>query len=234
MGFFSRVENLWKGFLSLFIEGLETENPEIVYEAAINKRIEQYQKLTKAVSGIVYLRNKLQKELEEKTMQLKELELQIPVAVQGGDEDAAVYLIQQKNTLMSEITDIKEELEKTIKEAEEAKSSLISFQGEIEKLKAEKESMLAKRENAKARIQINQQLSSLSTEADIKALDNVRTSIQKLSAQADVLGEIQKGGLTQKLKDIKAKTSTAAARIELEEIKKQMMAQKNMNIEKSM
>ena len=36
MGLWSRVTNLWKGFLSLFIEGIEVENPEIVYEAAIN------------------------------------------------------------------------------------------------------------------------------------------------------------------------------------------------------
>ena len=37
MGFFQRISNLWRGFLSLWISNIEQENPEAVYEAAINE-----------------------------------------------------------------------------------------------------------------------------------------------------------------------------------------------------
>ncbi len=235
MGFFSRVTNLWSGFLSLFVEGLETKNPEIVYESAINQRVQQYQKLMKAVSGIVYLRNKLQKELEEKTAKLKEVQQQLPVAIQQGDDEVSVVLIEQKNSLTSDIERVQSELQKISQQAEDAKTSLIAFQGDIEKLKAEKESMLAKRENAMAQKKIQDQLSNLSVDADLKALSSVRDSINKLEAHVDIAKEINAGGLDYKLKEIKIKTSNASAKNELEEMKKQMNLQQNkINIEKKL
>lgn len=235
MSFVGRLANLWKGFLSLFVEGLEERNPEIVYEAAINERVQQYQRLMKAVSGIVYLRNKLQKELEEKMAKLKDVQLQIPIAIQSGDDEVSLVLIEQKNKLNSEVEGIKAELEKISQQAEEAKASLITFQAEIEKLKAEKDTMLAKRENALAQKKIQEQLSSLSVDADLKALNSVRESIHKLEAQVDIAKEINTSSLDTKLKEIKAKTVNASAKNELEELKKQMMQKnQNINIEKKL
>ncbi len=230
MSFFRRISNLWSGFLSLFVEGLEEKNPEIVYESAINQRVQQYQKLMKAVSGIVYLRNKLQKELEEKTAKLKEVQQQLPIAVQEGDDEVSLVLIEQKNNLTGEIERIKGELEKVSQQAEDAKTSLITFQSEIEKLKAEKETMLAKRENALAQKKIGEQLSNLSVDADVKALNSVRESIHKLEAEVDVSKEIGSTSLDNKLKNIKAKTINTTAKNELEELKKQMNLQQNQNI----
>jgi phage shock protein A len=237
MGFFSRISNLWSGFLSLFVEGLEEKNPEIVYESAINQRVQQYQKLMKAVSGIVYLRNKLQKELEEKMAKMKEVQQQLPIAVQEGDDEVSLILIEQKNNLTAEIENIRGELEKVSHQAEDAKSSLITFQAEIEKLKAEKDTMLAKRENALAQKKIHDQLSSLSVDADVKALSSVRESIHKLEAEVDISKEIGSTSLDTKLKNIKAKTANATAKNELEEMKKQMNMQQqnqNINIEKKL
>ena len=58
MGFFDRLANVWRGFLSLWVSDIENRNPEAVYEAAINERVKKHRELKKAVSGIVYLRNK--------------------------------------------------------------------------------------------------------------------------------------------------------------------------------
>ena len=226
MGFFSRVANVWKGFLGIFVSDLETNNAEAVYESAIEERIKKHRELKKAVSGIVYLRNKLQTELEEKTTALAEIQPQIPVAVEEGEDEAALVLIQKKDELTQAIAQIQVELEKVSAQAEEAKAGLVSFQGEIEKLKREKHEMLAKKANAEARIQVQETLDGLSTDADIRALENVREGIDKLQAEADVGSEIQGSDLDAKLDEIKDKTATASARSQLEEIKKQMAAKK--------
>ena len=55
------------------------------------------------------------------------------------------------------------------------------FQSEIEKLRREKDEMLAKVETAEARIKIQESLDGLSLDADVQALDNVRASIHKKS-----------------------------------------------------
>lgn len=224
MSFFDRLGNLWKGFLSLWISDYENKNPEAVYEAAIEQRKKKYLELKKAVSGIVYLRNKLSEELKQAETELVEVSAQIPVAVQEGEDEAAMVLIQRKDELDGIIATKRAELEKISTQAEEAKSGLLTFQGEIEKLKREKQEMLAKKATAEARISINETLDGMSTDADIKALDNVRESIQKKQAEADVAGEIKGESLDEKLKKIKAKTGNAAARGQLDELKRQMAA----------
>jgi phage shock protein A len=226
MGFFDRIANLWKGFLSLWVSDMETRNPEAVYESAIEERVKKHRELKKAVSGIVYLRNKLSTELEQKERELKEVNVQIPVAIDEGEDEAALVLIQKKDELTRQIEQTRAELEKIAGQAEEAKQGLIAFQGEIEKLKREKEAMLAKKANAEARIQIQESLDGLSTDADIKALDNVREHIGKLQAQADVGGEIQNDSLDSKLARIRAKAGDASARAQLDEYKKQVAARK--------
>ena len=219
-GFFDRLANLWSGFWSLWIGGKERKNPEVVYESAISGRVRQYKQLKKAVSNIIYLRNKLTGELEAKQRELKQVSAQIPIAVDEGEDEVALHLIENKDTLTSQIGGIQAELEKTSNEAEDAKQSLVTFQGEIEKLKKEKQSMLARKENAEARIRIQETLSGLSTDADIKALDNVREHIGKLQAQADMSSELGDASLDSRLKKIRSKAGTAVARAQLEAIKK--------------
>lgn len=234
MGLFARFNNLWKGFISMFIEDVERSNPEIVYQQAINERVTQYQKLMKAVSSIVYLRNKLEKELDSKSRELTEVSAQIPVAIQQNEEQAALLLIEKKNQLVKDIEDVRGELEKVSAQAEDAKAGLVTFQHEIEKLKSERDTMLAKREHAKARLKIQEQLSGLSADAEIRALDSVRESIHKLEAQADISAEIQGSSMDTKLSKIKSATGSAAARAEFDEIKRQMAAQQQAGSEKTM
>ncbi len=226
MGFFDRIGNIWKGFISLWISEVEQSNPEAVYEAAIEERVKKHRELKKAVSGIVYLRNKIAAELEQAEAELNEVQAQIPIAVEEGEDDVALVLLQKKDELEAKIAASQGELGKISIQAEEAKSGLIAFQAEIGKLKREKEEMLAKKANAQARITIQETLDGLSTDADIKALENVREHIDKLQAQADVGAEIKGDSLDDKLSKIKKKTANAAARSQLDELKKQMAARK--------
>jgi phage shock protein A len=220
MSFFERLGQVVRGWFGLKVGELENSNPEAVYEAAIDERVKKHRELKKAVSGIVYLRNKLQAELEQKTKELAEIELQIPIAVEDGEDEVAVVLIEKKDELTASITSISAELEKISAQAEDAKQGLVQFQAEIEKLKREKIEMLAKKANAEARIKIQETLDGLSTDADIKALDNVRETIHKKAAEADVAGEVRGESLDAKLAKIKTKTANASARAQLAEMKK--------------
>jgi phage shock protein A len=226
MGLFDRIANVWKGFLSLWVSDIENRNPEAVYESAIDERVHRHKDLKKAVSGIVYLRNKLSTELETKERQLKQVMTQLPVAIDEGEDEVALVLIQKKDELTASIEGLSHELKKISDQAEDAKTGLLAFQSEIEKLKREKDSMIAAKANAEARIQIQETLDGLSTDADVKALDNVREHIQKLQAEADIGGELQEGSLDAKLAKIKEKAASSSARSQLAEMKRQMDARK--------
>jgi phage shock protein A len=234
MGFFARVVNLLRGFFASAVEDVERDNPDIVYQQAINDRVAQHQKLLGAVASIVTLRNKLQRDQKAKQRELAELAAQIPVAVQQGDEASALILIERKNVVTEELAEVERELGEVSAQADEAKAGLVTFQAEIEKLKAERDRMLAKREQARARLKNQEQLSGLSVQAETRALDSVRESIHKLEAQADVSAEIQGAGMQTKLRQIKEATGTASARAELDAIKRQMAAQQQGGAEKTL
>ena len=172
----------------------------------------------------MYLRNKLTTELETKERELREVNAQLPVAVESGDDEVALLLLQKKNELDTAVASLQVELGKVSKQAEEAKESLVAFQGEIEKLRRERDEMLAKKATAEARIQIQETLDGLSTDSDIKALEGVRENILKTQAQADVGTEIKGDSLDERLKKIKEKTGDVTARSQLDELKRQMAA----------
>jgi len=219
-GFFSRIANLWTGFLSLFVGNIEKENPEAVYEAAIQARKKKYDELKKAVSGIIVLRNKLAKELEEKSAELNELDAQVRMAVETDEDEAALVLLQRKEDAEKRIAEIEGELEQARQDAEDAKASIVTFQAEIEKLQREKAAVLAKLETAEARIKIQETLDGMSLDADIQALDNVRDHVARKQAEADVNAEIGDAEIGSKLKKIQAQAGTASARAKLEALKK--------------
>ncbi|MCB9664530.1 MAG: PspA/IM30 family protein [Alphaproteobacteria bacterium] len=226
MGFFDRIANLWRGFTSLWLGSLEEGNPEAVYEAAINERIKKHKELKKAVSNIVYLRNKLTEDLHEAERELKEVSAQIPVAVEEDEDDVALVLIAKRDELVNHIASVSEELSAVERQAEEAKAGLLQFKAEIQKLQREKEKKLSEKVNAEARIEIQESLSGLSLDADVKALENVRQSIDKLKAEADIGAELEGDGLDAKLAKIKSKARDAAAQAQLDEMKRQLAARK--------
>lgn len=224
MSFFARIWNLLKGMFSGFAGALEENNPEAVYESAINERLAKNKELTKAVSGLIALRNKASAELETKEAKLKETLAMVETAVAENDDEAALNLLDFQAELEKDIERLSAELTKLKEQAEDAKAGLSQFQAEIDKLRREKETMLAAKSNAEARIMIQESLSGLSMEADTRALDNVRQGIEKLKAEADIGAELEDNSLDKRLAEIKAKTNSNAAKAKLEEMKRQRAA----------
>ena len=69
----------------------------------------------------------------------------LSIAVETNQDDLAVVLIQKKNALEQRgRASSRRDLDTAQKDADSAKSSLMTVQGEIKKLKAEKDNMLAK------------------------------------------------------------------------------------------
>ena len=99
MGFFSRVGNLWKGFLSLWISDIEKDHPEIAYENAINSMIEKYAKLKSATAAIIRRRDDLDERYKKATAEMAQTEAELGTAVEMNQDDLAVVLIQKKNGL---------------------------------------------------------------------------------------------------------------------------------------
>src|SRR5258706_7777510 len=97
MGVISRIANLWRGFLSLWIADIEKEHPEIAYENAINSMVEKYTKLKNATAAIIRRREDVDARFKAATKELAQTEAELGVAVETNQDDLAVVLIQKKN-----------------------------------------------------------------------------------------------------------------------------------------
>ena len=225
-GFFRRVANLWNGFVSLWISDIEKDHPEIAYENAINGMIEKYSKLKKATAAIIRRREDTSERLSAASKELAQVSADLNVAVETNQDDLSVVLIQKKNTLDKEVTELKADLDIAQKDADSAKASLMTVQGEIKKLKAEKDNMLAKMASAQARIRINEQLEGLSVDAEVKALENVREHIKNTISEANLGSELKSTDLDERLKGLRQASGDVTAKQQLAELKAASAAKK--------
>ncbi len=218
-GFFSRLSNLWRGFLSLWISDLEKKNPAIAYENSINSMIEKYQTLKRATAAIIRRREDLESRHTARSRELAQAEADLETAIDAEQDDLALVLISRKDALAAEVNELNEELEMAKNDAEDAKASLLDVQAEINKLRQEKGRMLARMESANARMQIQQQLDGLSVDAEVRALDNVREHINTIAAEAKLGKELSGQSLDNRLKNLRRQTGDVTARNQLEEMK---------------
>jgi phage shock protein A len=218
-GFFARVGNLWKGFLSLWVSDVERNNPEIAYENAINSMVEKYTGLKRATASIIRRREDLEARHAAQGKELAQTALDLNVAVETNQDDLALVLIQKKNQLESDVTELQGEMEAAVKDADNAKASLMQVQTEIKKLRSEKDAMLARLQSAQARIRIQEQLEGLSVESEVKALENVREHIKTTVAQANLDKELAETSLEKRLAGLRAQSGEVSARQQLEQLK---------------
>ena len=148
--FFTRIFSLIGGKLSRWLKAREARDPEAVYEAAISERLRRYNQLKTAAAGVIYMRNKLARELKQKSVELTEVAEQAAQAADMNEDECALILLRRKHELGQDCARLKDDLSELTTEADEAKKNLIAFKGEIEKLKVEKVRMLARLKNAQA------------------------------------------------------------------------------------
>lgn len=224
-GMFSRLANLWRGFVSLWISDVEKKHPEIAYENAISSMVAKYVKLKQATAAIIRRRDDVSERLKSKSKELEQVNHDLRVAVETNQEDLGMVLIQKQQAVNAEVAELKADLESSVRDADSAKASLMQVQSEIHKLKSEKENMTAKMASAEVKVRIQEQLDGLSVDAEVKALDNVRAHIKETIAQANLGQELAESDLDQRLKKLRATSGDVTAKSEWEKMRQVAAAQ---------
>lgn len=215
MGIFDRIASVFKGRASNAMNSLESANPEAVYEAAILERQKQYQELKRAASELAVVRKRSQEELEEKTRKLAEIDPMVRIAVESGEEEAALVLLEEKQTLTDRVAVLEQEVVSYGAQVEETTTALRSFQAELEKLRREKEEMISRKANAEAQLQIQDTLSTTATTAQNQGLANVREQIERMAVDADLETTSARRVVTEKLSKSRAAAQLAALKQEM-------------------
>jgi len=216
---FARLSNLWTGFISLWVSDVEKAHPEIAYQNAITSMIGKYSQLKAATGSIIARRQEITARLETHERELAAVSADLETALATNQDDLAVVLIQKKNALDAAITDLRAEAAQATADADTAKDSLMQVKSEIDKLKAEKDRMLAQMHSAQARLKIQGQLDGLSVDAEVQALGAVREHIKSQVAQASLGAELHNSDLDVRLNKLRQSSGSVTAKAQLDAMK---------------
>ena len=221
-GMFQRFKGLLRGLFATWIRDRENQNPRAVYEQAIGERTRQYAELKQGVAGILYMRNKLEAEINERRAEIKQTHSDIARAVRDGDDEVALELISHKETMVEDLGRSERELDEVRSEVEGAKANLIKFRADIRQLEREKVRMLATLANARARRRIQEALEGLSLDSEMRALEQVRENIQRLKTEGRLDQEMGDTGLQMRIRQIRQDARNEGSQRELEELKRRL------------
>jgi phage shock protein A len=220
MRLFTRLTNLVRGVFARWVGEREHRNPGAVYEAAIQARLEQYVRLRQAAAGIIYMRQKLERELSQRGEELGRVRRQLEIAVERDDDAAALALLARREVLSADVARLTAESSELATEADAATRNLVAFREEIDRLRDERARILVRLANAKARLRLHETLSGLSLEADVQALTEVRDHVNRLVAEANLARDGADQALEKRLRGIRDAEADRAARAQLDELKR--------------
>jgi phage shock protein A len=190
--FFNFVKGLfWQGQRSL-----EQANPEAVYEMAIRKMKDQYQKMHTAVGRLAAERNRLRGIIAKKTAQLEEtnqdLEAALREAAAGNQQGQTLGedLVAEKEGLEAELTKLRGELTASEQLVADYLGKLRELESRSKGMESKRDAMIAKLQSAQARKAFGDMVSGMSTSAEESAVSDIDKYIDGVAAQADISDEM--------------------------------------------
>lgn len=137
---FKRIANLFKGFLSLFISGLEMQHPEALLEAEKENLREQISKFNQGLASHAGLCERLMSQVHAQENEERDLRAKAGANLKAGNREVAGQYALRLQTVQRELVENRaqlEQAEKTYQDLIKARDvSVKSAQAKIENLKA--------------------------------------------------------------------------------------------------
>lgn len=226
MSIISRIFKLITGLFDKSVSDAEAAHPEIAFDNMIKDLTEKHAKVKMAAGALYARRTELTEKGKKCKRELASLESELGLAVDSGQDDLAITLLQRKEFLDANVRDLfgDEDLVGMISQAEDdcaaAKTSLEEIKAQIVALDQEKSLAVARWNDAKARLSIQESLDGVAVEGDAKVLADVRKRISQIVGAAELGRELGESDLNQRLAKLRKATGPAQAKAKLEEMKR--------------
>src|SRR5512139_1427278 len=113
MAFFARIGRLFRGFLSLFISGIEARNPEALMEAARQDFRDKMARYNVALAQMAGIAERLKNQIKGKSQRAQELERRILANHHAGNMELAGTLARELQELKADLGTDTQELKET-------------------------------------------------------------------------------------------------------------------------
>ncbi len=154
MAIFARIGRLFRGFLSLFISGIESANPEALMEAAreeFHRKMTQYNLALAKMAGVA---ERLKGQVKAKAARAQDLERRILANHSAGNMELAGTLARELQELKADLTTDTQELSETEEAYQlnlrQAKVAQQEFQDKVRRLEKQLSQVQIKEAQAEA------------------------------------------------------------------------------------
>jgi phage shock protein A len=154
MGLFARVGRLFRGFVGLFISGLEESNPEALMDAARQEFREKMAQYNQALARMAGVAERLKGQVKMKTQKAQDLERRILANHSAGNVDLAGSLARELQELKAdlatdtaELTDSEEAYSQNLRQAKVVQKE---FEDKIKRLEKQLDQVKVKEAQAEA------------------------------------------------------------------------------------
>jgi phage shock protein A len=113
MALFARIGRLFRGFIGLFISGIEESNPEALMDAARQEFRDKMAQYNSALARMAGVAERLKIQVKTKTTKAQDLERRILANHQAGNTDLAGSLARELQELKADLTIDSAELTET-------------------------------------------------------------------------------------------------------------------------
>jgi phage shock protein A len=154
MAVMARIGRLFRGFLGLFVSGLEEANPEALMEAARQEFRDKMAQYNLALAQMAGVAERLKNQIKNKTARAQELTRRIMANHQAGNLELAGTLARELQDLKSDLTTDTNELQETENAYQanlrQAKVTQKEFEDKVNKLQKQLSQVKIKEAQAEA------------------------------------------------------------------------------------
>lgn len=194
---FKRIGNLFRGFLGLFIGGMERRNPEALLEVEkenLRKQIANYNEGLAAHAGLC---ERLMTQVRKLEQEEREFRAKATANLRAGNRDAAAQYALRLQTTQRELTENRAQLEQaetTYKELVKARDvSVKAAQAKIHELKSSLDDLKVKRATAELTEMASGMITSIGGSGD--TLDRLHKMVEEEREQASGRARIARDSL---------------------------------------
>jgi len=208
---FNRIVTLFKGFLSLFISGIEKTNPQLLIEAEkenLRKQLARFNDNLATHAGFV---ERLMRQIKSLEQREKELLAKTSAHLKAGNRAVAGQLAMELQTVKGQLEENREQLvaaEETFKKLQKTRDvSVKEAQAKIEKLKR----MISETEMLEAQAELQEMAAGMVTEIG-GAGDTLNRVEEYLSERRDkAAGRARVASTTIDIQEVEVKEAEQAA-----------------------
>lgn len=177
MGILSRMKDIMASNINALLD--KAENPEKMVNQMLRQSREDLAEVKQETAAVMANEQNAYRKLQECTANIEKYTRAAENAVQAGQDQDALSLLQTKNRLIEEQKGLQENYDAAHKDAENMKAMYSKLSRDVQNLESRADMIKGKAATAKAREHANKVTSGVSNMSSLEAFDRMEAKVNK-------------------------------------------------------